>query len=195
MTEFRLEDLARLSGVSARNIRAYRERGLLDPPRRRGRAAFYDERHLTQLQTIDRLLRRGFTSAHIAEFFAAARAGRDLVEVLDLGPIAAGVGGSGPATPLDIDPNGPEAIRLERAGLAARTVDGVVLLDAALAEQVCRADDQTACLRVVLTAVEAAAAAVDELITTVDAAARAADLEPTTVRALAARMLTRRLRG
>lgn len=195
MTEFRLEDLARLSGVSARNIRAYRERGLLDPPRRRGRAAFYDERHLTQLQTIDRLLRRGFTSAHIAEFFAAARAGRDLVEVLDLGPIAAGVGGSGPATPLDIDPNGPEAIRLERAGLAARTVDGVVLLDAALAEQVCRADDQTACLRVVLTAVEVAAAAVDELITTVGAAARAADLEPTTVRALAARMLTRRLRG
>ncbi|SDD62122.1 MerR HTH family regulatory protein [Mycolicibacterium neoaurum] len=84
LTEYRLHDLARASGVSARNIRAYRERGLLDPPRRVGRAAFYDAVHLVQLQTINRLLARGFTSAHIAEFFEAARAGRDLRDALGL---------------------------------------------------------------------------------------------------------------
>lgn len=83
-TEYRLHDLARASGVSARNIRAYRERGLLDPPRRVGRAAFYDAAHLGQLQTIDRLLARGFTSAHIAEFFETVRAGRDVGDVLGL---------------------------------------------------------------------------------------------------------------
>ena len=41
LAEYRLEELARVSGVSVRNIRAYRERGLLDPPRRDGRAALY----------------------------------------------------------------------------------------------------------------------------------------------------------
>ena len=60
MSEYRLEELAEQSGVSARNIRAYRERGLLDPPRRSGRSALYDESHLAQLDTINQLLRRGF---------------------------------------------------------------------------------------------------------------------------------------
>ena len=36
LAEYRLDDLARISGVSSRNIRAYRERGLLDPPRTAG---------------------------------------------------------------------------------------------------------------------------------------------------------------
>jgi DNA-binding transcriptional MerR regulator len=68
--------------VSARNIRAYRERGLLDPPRRDGRSAFYGDHHLDQLRVISDLLRRGFHSAHIAEFFATVRNGGDLAEEL-----------------------------------------------------------------------------------------------------------------
>ena len=71
MAEYRLEELARVSGVSVRNIRAYRERGLLDPPRRDGRAALYDDYHLSQLNTISQLLSKGYNSAHIAEFFAS----------------------------------------------------------------------------------------------------------------------------
>ncbi len=66
------------------NIRAYRERGLLDPPRRQGRAAIYDDYHLAQLQTIDELLGRGFTSAHVAEFFETMRAGGNVAELLGL---------------------------------------------------------------------------------------------------------------
>ena len=69
--EYRLTELSRISGVSSRNIRAYRERGLLDPPRRQGRSAFYNAFHLAQLDMINQLLRRGFSSAHIAEFFAS----------------------------------------------------------------------------------------------------------------------------
>ncbi|TFW32217.1 MerR family transcriptional regulator, partial [Pseudomonas fluorescens] len=50
LAEYRLDELAQLSGVNARNIRAYRERGLLDPPRRVGRSAYYDDAHVAQLR-------------------------------------------------------------------------------------------------------------------------------------------------
>lgn len=73
-----------MSGVSARNIRAYRERGLLDPPRRVGRSALYDDYHLSQLNTISELLAKGFTSTHIAEFFTSMRQGSDLADILGL---------------------------------------------------------------------------------------------------------------
>ncbi|KAA0083683.1 MerR family transcriptional regulator [Mycolicibacterium sp. P9-64] len=82
MTEYRLEALAQASGVSVRNIRAYRERGLLDPPRRDGRSAFYGDLHLDQLAVISDLLKRGFHSVHIAEFFATVRSGGDLADLL-----------------------------------------------------------------------------------------------------------------
>ena len=75
MAEYRIDEVAQVSGVSSRNIRAYRERGLLEPPRRVGRTAIYDDSHVTQLQIINRLLGRGFSSAHIADFFEAVRKG------------------------------------------------------------------------------------------------------------------------
>jgi DNA-binding transcriptional MerR regulator len=84
VAEYRLGALAKASGVSVRNIRAYRERGLLDPPRRDGRLAFYCDHHLDQLAVISDLLRRGFHSAHIAEFFATVRDGVDLADHLGL---------------------------------------------------------------------------------------------------------------
>ena len=82
--QYRIGDLARASGVTARNIRAYRERGLLDAPRRQGRIAWYDGHHLTQLMIINQLLAKGFTSAHIAQFFDGIRGGRNLADVLGL---------------------------------------------------------------------------------------------------------------
>ena len=84
VTDYRLYDLAMVSGVSTRNIRAYRERGLLDPPRRVGRSAVYVDRHVAQLAAITRLLGRGFTIAHIAEFLTAIREGVDLSDMLGL---------------------------------------------------------------------------------------------------------------
>ena len=84
VAEYQLSELATVSGVSARNIRAYRERGLLDPPRRNGRSAWYDDRHVAQLNAIRQLLGRGFTSAHIAEFVTAIREGIDLADMLGL---------------------------------------------------------------------------------------------------------------
>ena len=86
MTEYRISELAGVSGVSERNIRAYRERGLLDPPCRRGRNAFYDDRHLAQLETINQLLAKGFSSAHISAFLDGIRRGEALSEVLGVRP-------------------------------------------------------------------------------------------------------------
>jgi DNA-binding transcriptional MerR regulator len=140
LPEYRLDELSALSGVSVRNIRAYRERGLLDPPRREGRSAFYDQRHLSQLATINELLRKGFTSAHIAEFLDSTRQGHDLSEILGLQQAV-----FGPASAeavVDVDPDGEEARRLLEHGFA-EAVDGrVTLVDPTIAEIVSRAPDQ-----------------------------------------------------
>ncbi|MGV0835053.1 MerR family transcriptional regulator [Mycolicibacterium thermoresistibile] len=169
MAEYRLEEMARLSGVSTRNIRAYRERGLLDAPRREGRSAFYNDGHLAQLHTIDRLLRRGFNSAHIAEFFAAVRDGRDLADVLELDrdvldPDPGRVREAAPPKVLDIDPSGVEAGRLVDYGLARRVRDGIALTDPVLADVVQRSPvPQVAYVRVLLQVFESVRETLDRL--------------------------------
>lgn len=84
MAEYRIDDLAREAGTTARNVRVYLESGLLPRPQRRGRTAIYTDRHLTHLQAIIRLLGEGFTVKHILRFLAGVQRGQGLVEVLDL---------------------------------------------------------------------------------------------------------------
>jgi DNA-binding transcriptional MerR regulator len=159
LAEYRLEDLARISGVSARNIRAYRERGLLDSPRRVGRSAYYDERHLAQLAAISQLLSKGFNSAHIAEFFAGLRAGQDLADTL-------GIQRSDWRTSvltLNADPTDADVRTLIEFGLA-RIVDGAVeLTDPALAAIVTGADDQRLCVRIIAHVARSTGVAIDHL--------------------------------
>lgn len=165
--------------MSARNIRAYRERGLLDPPRRVGRSAFYDDYHLSQLRTINQLLRRGFNSAHIAEFFASMRQGADLADSLGiqravLGPgtgEAPDAGDESQMTPapaaaprvVDIDPDGQEARRLIENGLAELVYSHVVMIDPAIGEIVARTSDQLLYVRALLHIYDATRDAIDDL--------------------------------
>lgn len=81
---YRIDDLAQVSNVTVRNIRAYQERGLLHPPRREGRVAIFDDSHLSRLKIIASMLERGYTSGHITEMLGAWEAGRDLGDVLGL---------------------------------------------------------------------------------------------------------------
>ncbi|MFL6106499.1 MAG: MerR family transcriptional regulator [Marmoricola sp.] len=81
---YRIDDLARVSGVTVRNIRAYQERGLLHPPRRDGRVAIFDDGHLSRLKIITSMLERGYTTAHITEMLGAWEGGLDLADVLGL---------------------------------------------------------------------------------------------------------------
>jgi DNA-binding transcriptional MerR regulator len=183
LAEYRLDELARTSGVSARNIRAYRERGLLDPPRRVGRSAFYDDYHLSQLRTINQLLRRGFNSAHIAEFFASMRQGVDLADILGiqralLGPRA---DGDGAASAIDgaeldgetsapqpravgIDPNSSEAQKLIEYGLAEMRDGRVAILDPTVGEILGRTPDPLLCARVLIRIHDSTQDAVDGLV-------------------------------
>lgn len=82
--QYRIDDLARASGVTVRNIRAYQERGLLHPPTRVGRTALFDSAHLARLKIITSMLERGYTSTHILEMLSAWEEGKDLADVLGL---------------------------------------------------------------------------------------------------------------
>ncbi|WKG01744.1 MerR family transcriptional regulator [Mycolicibacterium sp. HK-90] len=177
MAEYRLEDLARISGVSTRNIRAYRERGLLDSPRRVGRAAYYGEQHVAQLAAISQLLAKGFSSAHIAEFFAGLRRGQDLADTL-------GIRGSdwrGPGTTLHVDPADDDIRTLVEFGLARVVDDSVELTDPALAAIVGGADDAGPYIRIMAHIARSTDAAVDQLAeSTAAAVAECERLRPRT---------------
>ena len=62
----RVEQLAARADVTVDTIRYYQSKGLLDPPRREGRVAWYGQRHLERLSRIRSLQGRGFTLATIA---------------------------------------------------------------------------------------------------------------------------------
>jgi DNA-binding transcriptional MerR regulator len=64
--ELRVEQLAVESDVSVDTIRYYQSKGLLEPPRREGRIAWYGSRHVERLARVRSLQRRGFTLATIA---------------------------------------------------------------------------------------------------------------------------------
>ncbi|MET7359105.1 MerR family transcriptional regulator [Streptomyces sp. NPDC005562] len=80
-----MAELAKEAGITVRTVRFYRERGLIPPPRREGRIAWYDEHHLARLRTIAALLERGHTLNGIAELADAFDKGRDVGELLGLG--------------------------------------------------------------------------------------------------------------
>ncbi len=63
--EMRVEQLSARSDVAVDTIRYYQSKGLLDPPRREGRVAWYGDGHLERLTRIRSLQQRGFTLATI----------------------------------------------------------------------------------------------------------------------------------
>lgn len=88
--EYRIDDLARLAGTTTRNIRVYRDRGLLHPPLRVGRIALFNDTHLTRLRLITSMLDRGYNIAHVHEMLVAWEQGKDLGDVLGLESAIAG---------------------------------------------------------------------------------------------------------
>ncbi len=107
---WRVEDLATRSEVSVDTIRFYQKRGLLGPPERTGRVAWYGPEHLHRLQQIRELQADGFTLAMIGRVLdgrlaavdrplaeAIADAGLDAEEFLTIDDLARR---SGVPTPL-----------------------------------------------------------------------------------------------
>ncbi|MEO3760729.1 MerR family transcriptional regulator [Mycobacterium sp. B14F4] len=88
--EYRIEELARLAGTTTRNIRVYRDRGLLHPPLRVGRIALFNDTHLTRLRMITSLLDRGYNIAHVHEMLSAWEQGKGVGDMLGLESAIAG---------------------------------------------------------------------------------------------------------
>ncbi|MFD0273069.1 MerR family transcriptional regulator [Kitasatospora sp. NPDC127111] len=82
--EYRVEELAEAAGITTRTLRFYRERKLLQPPRKEGRIAWYGEAHLARLRVIAELLERGHTLGGIAELIGAGESGQDVAELIGL---------------------------------------------------------------------------------------------------------------
>ncbi|AHH96551.1 MerR family transcriptional regulator [Kutzneria viridogrisea] len=84
MTDYRIDELARIAGTTTRNVRAYQDRGLLPPPRRQGRVGIYTDAHLARLKLVGSLLERGYATAQISELLTAWETGKDIADVLGL---------------------------------------------------------------------------------------------------------------
>jgi DNA-binding transcriptional MerR regulator len=141
---FTIEELASAAGMTPRNVRAYRTKGLLAPPTRVGRTSRYQEGHLRRLRDIRQLRDAGLPLKMIID--AAARgedlgptgalwqaAGPTAIERgrrrLDTGePLMPAESASGPGGSLLVDPEAYELMRtLREAGIPASTVIRVAL--------------------------------------------------------------------
>lgn len=82
--EFTISELAEETGVSVRNIRSYRNHGLLPAPKKRGRNGIYSAFHASRLRIITELLGRGYSIANIEELFKTMQAGQSIDSLLGL---------------------------------------------------------------------------------------------------------------
>src|SRR5919201_6474726 len=76
-----IDELARRTGMTVRNIRAHQSRGLVPPPQVRGRTGYYGDEHLARIELIKELQADGFNLEAIRRLLEGA--GGSSSEVLD----------------------------------------------------------------------------------------------------------------
>ncbi len=126
----RVEQLSLQSGVSVDTVRYYQSKGLLDPPRREGRVAWYDTTHLERLTRIRALQQQGFSLAAIARLVSGELDAADEALLGELSGVALPSTGSAAAPRSD----GAEAASFSLDELAVRTGVPLGLLKAVEAE-------------------------------------------------------------
>jgi DNA-binding transcriptional MerR regulator len=109
--EMTIDELARRTGMTVRNIRAHQSRGLLPPPEVRGRTGFYGPVHVTRVELIKEMQADGFNLEAIRRCSTARRVVDEVLrftravtapfedetpEVLELGELAETFGGGDP---------------------------------------------------------------------------------------------------
>jgi DNA-binding transcriptional MerR regulator len=81
---YNVDALAQAAGTLTSTVRMYQARGLLAPPVREGRQAFYGPSHLDRLRLIAELQTRGYSLAALNDLFSAWEAGAALPDVLGM---------------------------------------------------------------------------------------------------------------
>lgn len=141
--EMRVEQLSVRTGLSVDTIRYYQSKGLLDPPRRQGRVAWYDDRHAERLDRIRSLQQRGFTLATIVRLVSGDLDAADEALLAELTGASGDPGPSGRGDPRTAKDDGTAAGTGSRehreetftiAELAAETGVPLALLKAIEAE-------------------------------------------------------------
>ena len=74
-----IDELARRTGMTVRNIRAHQSRGLLPPPEVRGRTGYYGADHLARIELIRELQADGFKLEAISRLLDSAGGSSDEV--------------------------------------------------------------------------------------------------------------------
>jgi DNA-binding transcriptional MerR regulator len=72
--ELTIDELAQLTGMTVRNIRAHQSRGLLPPPDVRGRTGYYGPAHVARLELIKEMQGEGFNLEAIRRLVEASPA-------------------------------------------------------------------------------------------------------------------------
>jgi DNA-binding transcriptional MerR regulator len=112
-----IDELARRTGMTVRNLRAHQSRGLLPPPEVRGRTGFYGSEHVARVELIKELQADGFnleairrlienaggSTSEVLRFTRAARETfeQETPEVVTVADLAERWGGSGSAALLE----------------------------------------------------------------------------------------------
>jgi DNA-binding transcriptional MerR regulator len=86
--KYRVDELAARCGISVDTVRFYQTKGLLPPPERKSRVAWYSSDHLDRLRKVRDLKKKGFTLASIRRLLDGEldKADEALVEAL-AGPV------------------------------------------------------------------------------------------------------------
>jgi DNA-binding transcriptional MerR regulator len=80
--EYTLAQLAAAVGMTERNVRAYRSRGLIRPPRMRGRVGYYDLGHISQLRLVQALTGRGLSLSVVGQLMEKNLAEHELARLI-----------------------------------------------------------------------------------------------------------------
>ena len=86
--EFTVDQLAQDAEIPVSTVRMYQQRGLIDPPEKRGRVGFYNSKHRERLALIASLQDRGFSLAAIKQALDSWETGGSLNELLDVGNLS-----------------------------------------------------------------------------------------------------------
>ena len=79
-THYTIDQLAAKTGIPSRTIRFYQAKGVLAPPERRGRVAYYDDSHAERLKIVAELQEKGLRLRAIRDYILTPDADSDSVQ-------------------------------------------------------------------------------------------------------------------